>query len=186
MSDRRFGDYLAQVVHLTSHDVSEILEDQSASGRRFGEIALSWGLCRPEQVWEAWADQLSGRTRPSVQAVDLPSIGIDAQATTEVPRRLARRFGVMPIRKIGQTLVLAADETTVARAAARLPAILRKSIRFVVARSGQIDAALGEYYRVPPDTATRSGSGAPARTPSAAGPRGSARPSTAAVRKWHD
>lgn len=185
MSDRRFGDYLAKVVHLSGHDVSEILEDQSASGRRFGEIALSWGLCQPEHIWEAWANQLGRASRPSTIA-DLQRIGIDAQATTEMSGRLARRFEVMPVRKIGETLVVAAEETRVARAAAKLPAILRKPVRFVVARAGQVDAALDRYYPSPPDAATRSGSAAPARTPSAAARRGSARPSTAAARKWHD
>lgn len=186
MSHRRFGEYLAKLVHLSGHDVSEILEDQSASGRRFGEIALSWGLCRPEHIWEAWANQLGRRSRPSIHAVDLQCVGIDAQAAAAMSGRLARRFGVVPVRKIGETLVVAAETTTVARAAARLPAILRKPMRFVVARAGQIDAALNTYYPAPPNAATHSGSAAPARTPSAAARRGSARPSTAAARKWHD
>ena len=142
MPNRRFGEYLARVVHLSGHDVAEILEDQAASGRRFGEIALAWGLCQPEHVWEAWAHQLAHRT----PHVDLRRIGVDVQATAAVPARLARRFRAIPIRTVGQALVVAADEATVRHAAARLPAIFRRKVHFVVASPDQIDAALEAYY----------------------------------------
>ena len=146
MPNRLFGEYLAHVVHLSGHDVAEILEDQSSSGRRFGEIALSWGLCQPEHVWEAWANQLAHH-RPRV---DLRSVGVDGQATAAVPARLARRFRAVPIRIAGDALVVAADESTIERAAVRLPAILRRPICFVVAPPEQVDAVMETYYPAPP------------------------------------
>ena len=56
-----FGQCLGRVVPLSAHDVSEILEHQAATRRRFGEIALAWGLCRPQHVWQAWWAQLAQR-----------------------------------------------------------------------------------------------------------------------------
>ena len=182
MSDRRFGEYLARIVTLTTHDIAEILEDQSASGRRFGEIALAWGLCQPQHVWEAWATQLDRRGAHTAPVVDLPAIGIDAQATTEMPASVARRFGVVPVRKTGDALVVAADESGLARAAARVPALLRTRISFVVVPSSQIDAALKALYPRSPK-ARRSDSAAPEQTPSAAAPCECDRPSAAAARK---
>lgn len=146
MPNRLFGEYLARVVHLSGHDVAEILEDQAASGRRFGEIALAWGLCQPEHVWEAWAHQLAHHT----PHVNLRSIGVDVQATAAVPARLARRYRAIPIRTVGETLVVAVDESTVGPAAVRLPAILRRKMHFVVAPPDQIDAALDTYYHARP------------------------------------
>lgn len=35
-----FGEWLGRLVPLSTHDVSEILADQAATGRPFGEIAL--------------------------------------------------------------------------------------------------------------------------------------------------
>ena len=142
MPSRLFGEYLSRVVNLSGHDVAEILEEQSSSGRRFGEIALSWGLCQPEHVWEAWTHQLAHR-RPRI---DLRHMGIDGQATAAVPARLARRFRAIPIRIVNDTLVVAADEATLERAAMRLPAILRRNLHFVVAPPEQIAAALDAYY----------------------------------------
>lgn len=144
MPTRLFGEFLARVVRLTSHDMAEILEEQSASGRRFGEIALSWGLCQPQHVWEAWANQLAHRT----PVIDLHSIGVDAQAVGELPARIARRFGAVPVRKTGKTLVVAADEANAPRAAARLPRLLRRKVHVVVAKPGQVEAALQTYYPV--------------------------------------
>ena len=71
-----FGECLGKVVRLSAHDIAEIMEHQAATRRRFGEIALSWGLCRPQHVWQAWWDQLSLHT----PHVDLTKLGIDAQA----------------------------------------------------------------------------------------------------------
>ena len=53
----RIGELLSRIVPLSGHDVEEILEEQSANRRKFGEIALAWGLCRPEHVWDAWCQQ---------------------------------------------------------------------------------------------------------------------------------
>jgi len=146
-SRRRFGECLARVVSLSALDVAEILEDQSASRRRFGEIALAWGLCEPHDVWEAWAHQLAHST----PVVDLDALGIDAQATAELPARLARRYRAVPVRKTDGVLIVAIEETAAGRAAAKLPALLGMTVRFVVAGAGQVESALRTYY---PDAAT--------------------------------
>src|SRR5215207_2344771 len=99
----RFGDYLGKVVRLSTHDVAEILEDQAATRRRFGEIALAWGLCRPQHVWQAWWDQLSRHTK----RVDLTEIGVDSQAVAHVSRELAVQFRAIPLRSYREQLVIA-------------------------------------------------------------------------------
>ena len=145
MPDRLFGQYLGRVVSLSGHDVAEILEDQSTSGRRFGEIALAWRLCEPQHVWEAWANQLEHRT-PSV---DLDAVGVDAQATAELPARLARRFSAVAVRRAGSDVVVATDADSLPRAEARLPGLLRGNVHFVLAPAAQIAAALATYYPAP-------------------------------------
>ena len=76
LQNARFGELLGRMVELTGHDVEEILNEQEVTHRRFGEIAMSWGLCRPEHVWHAWASQVSEEgTR-----IDLDDFGVDSQA----------------------------------------------------------------------------------------------------------
>jgi type IV pilus assembly protein PilB len=145
VSKGRFGEYLGRIVALSALDVAEILEEQSASGRRFGEVALAWGLCQPQDVWEAWAGQLAHGT----PQIDLRSFGVDAQAAAQLPARLARRFGAVAVRKTGDTLVVATTEAGVARAMKRLGRVLRKKVRYVIAPPDQIAAAIDRYYPPP-------------------------------------
>src|SRR4051812_42063694 len=105
-SQMLFGECLGKVVRLSGHDVSEIMEHQAATRRKFGEIALAWGLCRPQHVWQAWWEQLSHAT----PRVDLTKIGVDAQAASHVPADLAAQFRIIPLRRFREQLVVAACE----------------------------------------------------------------------------
>ena len=142
MSRPLFGECLSDVVGLSDHDVAEILEDQAASRRRFGEIALAWGLCRPEDVWQAWARQLN-RLTPEV---DLKKIGIDAQAAAHLPKSVAREFCVMPIRSFGDYLVVATTRENLGRVCGELPKVVKRELRLVIASRATIERAIEEYY----------------------------------------
>lgn len=150
MSSKRFGEYLGRHVTLSRHDVDEILEEQSGTNRRFGEIALSLGMCAPEHIWQAWCDQLLN----DVQNVNLEALGIDAQAVTMISRDAALQLGVVPIRSHENTLVLAvAPDANVDRIAAELKLISPLEFRFVIADAQQIQKALGAYYTAAPNAA---------------------------------
>jgi hypothetical protein len=151
MSQARFGELLGRLVPLSRHDVEEILEEQSATSHRFGEIALSWGLCQPEHVWQAWCDQLLTQ----VQKVDLDRLGVDSQAAALVSRDTAVRLNLVPIRILGNHLVVAMSdtETDTARAAAELKLITDKTIRFVFASQSQVQKAIDSYYTASPAAA---------------------------------
>src|SRR5208282_4396358 len=88
MNAPRIGELLSRLVPLTSHDIEEILQEQRGSKRRFGEIALAWGLCQPEHIWSAWYMQIEHR----IDKVDLRSFGIDSQALTMIPRELVVNY----------------------------------------------------------------------------------------------
>lgn len=142
MGRKLFGAWLRQIVPLSSHDIAEIVEEQAASGRRFGEVALSLRMCRPHHVWQAWWEQLG----ESVETVDLDLLGIDTQAMVHVPASAACEFVVIPLRVVRDELILAATPQSLARAAEQLPALLNKKIRFVQASEEQIASAIERYY----------------------------------------
>src|SRR5258708_6393107 len=103
MSHRRMGELLSTLVPMSPQDVEEILEEQNLSRRRFGEIAVEWGLCEGAHVWKAWAGQ---KDRPPMR-VDLDKLGIDAQATADLPREMAMNCGAIPIRSFENLVVIA-------------------------------------------------------------------------------
>ena len=137
-----FGQCLGRVVKISAHDVSEILEHQAATRRRFGEIALAWGLCRPQHVWQAWWEQLSQET----PTVDLSRIGVDAQAVGHVPAEVAHRFGVVPLRCHQDQLVVATTLQGLPTARADLGRLLGKPVKFVVTDAKGLAQAIAAYY----------------------------------------
>jgi Type II secretion system (T2SS), protein E, N-terminal domain len=143
MAPMLFGECLGKVVRLTPHDVAEIMEHQAATRRKFGEIALAWGLCRPQHVWQAWWDQLSRQTKH----VDLTKIGVDSQAVAHVSAKLAVEFRAIPLRSYRDQLVVATCEKGITRARAELPGLLPgKQVQFVLTEPEQLDLALAAYY----------------------------------------
>ena len=137
----RIGELLSRMVPLSGHDVEEILQEQAANPRRFGEIALSWGLCRPEHVWEAWCQQSSSQT----ETVDLEKIGIDAQAAAMLPAEAARQHHVIPLRVAGDAMLLASANGAV-KHADQLSALVQRRVLFVHAEMGQLERMLDRYY----------------------------------------
>ncbi|MGH7176342.1 MAG: hypothetical protein ACREJC_03080, partial [Tepidisphaeraceae bacterium] len=87
---KRIGELLSRLVPLSTHDIDEILHEQSSTRKPFGAIALSMGLCRPEHVWRAWCGQLDD----VLPTVDLDTFGVDAQALSFVPAATAAQFSV--------------------------------------------------------------------------------------------
>lgn len=137
-----FGELLAQFVGLSDQDICEILEDQSISHRRFGEIAMAFQLCRPQDVWQAWWAQLG----LAPERVMLMQVGVDTQALAFVPQSLAESFPAIPIRAYGEKIVLAVTEESHHRAQSELPSLIHKDVHFVLADEREIRQAIGRHY----------------------------------------
>ena len=142
----RIGELLSQLVELSGHDVEEILHEQQATQRRFGEIALSWGLCQPEHVWSAWSRQVGNGSE--VEQVDLDRDGIDAQAVALLHANVAKAFRVIPVRADGQEVVLASEAVLTERVKDEIKGLLKLNVKFVIAARKQIDAAIDAYYSI--------------------------------------
>jgi hypothetical protein len=142
MSGKRIGERLSRMVPLSGHDIEEILSEQGSSGRRFGDIALQFGLCMPEHIWRAWSSQLA----EAPQRVNLDAFAIDAQAVAHLAPEIVMRFHVMPVRVLCDELVIAVDETVYPQVAKELLAVLRRNVKFVLSDHGQIARAIRSYY----------------------------------------
>lgn len=138
----RIGELLSQHTNLTSHDVQEILAEQKSNRRPFGQIALQWGLCQPEDLWRAWFDQLSEHS----PKVDVHKIGVDSRAVNLVPRSIATRYHAMPMRVFEDQVLLAIDHKPEPNLASELGVLLGRKVKFVIADPEQIDEAINTYY----------------------------------------
>lgn len=139
---RRMGELLTDAVPLSALDVEEVLSEQLRSERPFGHVALELGLCTPQHVWRAWVAQLADGER----WVDLDEVGIDAQAVSVLPPDVAIEFGVVPLRLVDDTLVLATTPERLARAKEVLPGRLGRPLRFAISSADDISRSIEVCY----------------------------------------
>jgi hypothetical protein len=142
MSRPKIGELLRRHVPLSTHDIDEILHEQSHTRRRFGDVAMSLGLCSPQDVWRAWCEQI----KDSIEHVDLEHLGIDAQAVASMTREQAIGFHAVPVRCTESHLVVASSDDGFDAAVAELPQVLNRRLRFVIAPAAQVEAAIAKYY----------------------------------------
>ena len=138
----KFGQMLSRFVPMSEHDIHEILDEQAVCGRKFGVIALSWSLCRPDHVWRAWCAQLAYEP----QRVDLSEVGVDTQALAAVHYTVAAEYSVLPLRALDDELVLAVADQCHDRAMRSLPTLLNRSVRFVLGDTQAILQAINAHY----------------------------------------
>jgi len=138
----RIGELLSRMVPLSGHDVEEILQEQSNNRRKFGEIALAWGLCRPEHVWDAWCQQ----SEQEGETLDLEKVGVDARAAALLPAEVARQFGVIPVRVASDVALVATSKLTPADAGEAIGKLLNRRIKFVRAEPSQVHRMIETYY----------------------------------------
>ncbi len=141
MSRQLIGQVLYRMGKLTPMDIDEILEEQAQSGRRFGEIAIRWGLCEPEHIGEAWCRQLTEEGTN----LDLSIVGVDAHAIHCLPPIVARRLGAVPIRVLGDIMIIATSHPMDSVEVAELTRSLAKDLRFVTVDPAQIEQAIEMY-----------------------------------------
>jgi len=138
----RFGELLSRLVPLSAHDIEEILQEQTANRRKFGDIALSWGLCKPEHVWDAWAQQ----TMQASDLVDLEKVGVDAQAAALLHADVARRLGVLPVRVASDIVLIATCDSSPDHMSDALNELLHRRVKFVQVEREQLARMIETYY----------------------------------------
>ena len=141
----RFGELLSRLVPLSGHDVEEILQEQTANRRKFGDIALSWGLCKPEHIWDAWAEQ----SAHDHELVDLEKVGVDAQAAALLHAEVARAMNVIPVRMASDIVLVAAADAAPVHAAETLAELMSRRVKFVQVEANQLARMIDMYYPQP-------------------------------------
>ena len=111
---RRLGEVLVEHGAITAEQLEQALEAQRAAQRerrrvRLGTLVVELGLATERQVASALASALS------LEVVDLATFTLDAEVSRLLPRSLAERHLVMPIKRSesGQVTIACADPTNV-------------------------------------------------------------------------
>lgn len=142
MNRVRFGQLLKRIVPLSQQTVEEILHEQKSCGLRFGEIAMSWGLCEPEHVWRAWCEQTGDR----IERIDLDRVGVDATAISVLSREAALRFQAIPIRAFESLVIVALGDPSQQLAIRAALDVGDRDVKFVAADPRDLEWAISTYY----------------------------------------
>lgn len=129
------GHILREMGVLEESDVEQILEHQTRTGQKFGVIAVQWGLAKPDQVWQAWARQLSMEVREA----DLDELGTDSTALFRVTPELVRQYRIWPLRLWGDNLVIATSADCPPEVVAELAERLSLHVHRCVVPGWQLD-----------------------------------------------
>lgn len=142
MNRVRFGELLKKIVPLSHRDVEEILHEQKTCGLRFGEIAMSWGLCEPEHVWRAWCRQTGER----IDRIDLDCVGVDATAIDVLSRESAAALQAIPIRAFKHLVVVALADPSQQLTVRSALNTGDRDVKFVTTDPRDIEWAIETYY----------------------------------------
>lgn len=131
MKPIRLGDLLVEAGVITEDQLLQALKEQKDTHKRLGEQLVDSGVITYNQLTSALSMQLG------IDYIDLSQVDISPEMTKIVPKGLAKKFGVVPVKTMGDYLYLAMSDplnfvaTEAVRVATRksiIPMIDRKSV----------------------------------------------------------
>jgi hypothetical protein len=140
--DKRIGELLSRIIPLSDHDVEEILHEQASTNKKFGDIALQLGLCKPEHVLQAWLHQLETRT----ERISVERIGVDAQALVHLNRTLALKYLALPVRAMRDEVLLAVAHVPTSDDLIKIETHAGKRVKLVLADEAELKSAIDRFY----------------------------------------
>ncbi|MEE1158586.1 MAG: GspE/PulE family protein [Atopobiaceae bacterium] len=140
MKFTRLGDLLIDAGVITDEQLSEALANQKKTKRRLGDELVQSGIITERQVVDALTMQLG------IDFIDLTSVDINPEMTKLVPKNLAKRYNVVPVRTRGDELYLAMSDPLNFIATEEVRAASRKRVVPMIAMQSGIDHAISKLY----------------------------------------
>ena len=140
MAYKRLGDMLIGVGLLTEEQLSSALNEQKKSGKKLGAILLEGGYIKQKQLFDALERQLG------VDFVDLTAVTPPAELARVLPRAIAKKHHIVPVRGDTTTLYIAMDDPLNFVAVEAAKAATRRKIIPMLATSEGVDRAIANLY----------------------------------------
>ncbi|MBX3390350.1 MAG: hypothetical protein KF691_12950 [Phycisphaeraceae bacterium] len=138
----RLGDLLVRQGVLTQQQVEDILTEQRAVGRPFGELAEHLFGVSAQDVERAWAEQYSQITGE----YNLHSARFEADALASVTPRQAWQFRVLPVRFSGDELTVCTTKNHLARALRFVGWKIENPCHFVISSPEELAQMLMKHF----------------------------------------
>ena len=104
MAYMRLGDLLVSSSVITNEQMEKALGMQKETKERLGDVLIRAGFITEQQLIEALEMQLG------VEFVDLTAVSIPVELANYVPKNIAKKFCVVPVKLVKDTLYLAMSD----------------------------------------------------------------------------
>ena len=140
MAYMRLGDLLLSSGVISHEQLERALELQKESKERLGDVLVQSGIITEQQLIEALKIQLG------VEFVDLTAVSIPVELAKYVPRTLAKKYCVVPVKLVRDTLYLAMSDPLDFIAQEEVKAASRKRVIPMIATHRATEQAIGTLY----------------------------------------
>jgi type IV pilus assembly protein PilB len=141
---RRLGDLLVAEGLISEAQLKQALADQKGKTEKLGSILARLGFITEEQLIGFLARQYG------IPSITLNNIDVDAETLRLVPAPIARKYEVLPVKRIGGTLTLAMADPTNVFALDDVAFMTSLQILPVVAPQAAIRKAIDKAYESVP------------------------------------
>ncbi len=139
-SDDKLAEILVQKGKLSEKQRSRLLQLQQTSNKPLTQLLIEEKIFEEEEMVHFLSDSLD------IPILRLDSYQIEREVLQLVPRKLAERYGVIPVARIGTLLTLAASRPLDLITLDDLKELTKCDIRLVLASPKSIQNALTTYY----------------------------------------
>jgi len=142
MIKKKLGDLLIEKGYITPEQLQAALKEQLSTGKRLGSTLVEKGLITDEQLTTTVSERLS------IPKVSLSSMVIHPHVIQRVNVEMARRYTLIPIFYIGNTLTIAMADPLNIIAIDQVKYQTGCEIKRAIAAGSEIKASIEKYYSV--------------------------------------
>lgn len=140
MAYKRLGDMLIEAGYITPDQLSEALKVQKASGKRLGETLTDVGLVAEKDIIDVLCLQLG------IDFIDLSHTILPVELTSIVPKALAKRYTMVPVKATPDEVVIAMADPMNLIAQEEARAAARRRITPAISTRTAIERAIMQLY----------------------------------------
>ena len=140
MAYMRLGDLLITAGAITPEQLDRALELQKSSKGRLGDVLIEKGFITEKQLIEALQMQLG------VDYIDLTTVSIPLEMAKFVPRAIARRYCVVPVKLVKDELYVAMSDPLNFVAQEEIKSSAHKQVVPMIATRKAVEQAINTLY----------------------------------------
>lgn len=140
MKYKRLGEMLTDAKLITEEQLMEALALQRGSGKRLGTVLIEYGFITEASLIEMLRIQLG------IQFIDLTNTKIDPELVNTIPKNMAQKYGMIPVRVEKDYLYLAMEDPLNFMAVEEARVVSRRKIMPMIATAAGVSRAFNILY----------------------------------------